>query len=110
MNIIILGAGIFGTAIANELAVNPNNKVLLYCRRSEQIDEINLQNTNKKYFPNKHLSKNLKATSDTNRISCSDIILIALPSSVLSQTLISLKSYIKKVYKNGAFCIVCNTL
>ena len=96
MNIMVLGAGIFGTAIANELAVNSNNKVLLYCRRSEQADEINLYNTNKKYFPNKHLSKNLKATSDSKKISSSDIILIALPSAVLAQTLAALKLYFKK--------------
>ena len=96
MNIIVLGAGIFGTAIANELAVNSKNKVQLYCRRSEQVDEINLYNTNKKYFPNKHLSKNLKATSDSKQISSSDIILIALPSAVLAQTLAALKLYFKK--------------
>ena len=83
MNIIVLGAGIFGTAIANELAVNSKNKVLLYCRRSEQVDEINLYNTNKKYFPNKHLSKNLKATSDSKKISSSENQLLNLPTITL---------------------------
>ena len=47
MNIIVLGAGTFGTAIANELSVNTSNKVLLYSRNQKKVDEINTQNTNK---------------------------------------------------------------
>ena len=32
MNILVLGAGTFGTAIANELSVNTENKVVLFSR------------------------------------------------------------------------------
>ena len=37
MNIIVLGAGAFGTAIANELSVNRANKVLLYSRNQKKV-------------------------------------------------------------------------
>ena len=41
MNILVLGAGTFGTAIANELSVNPNNKVILFSSNQTKVKEIN---------------------------------------------------------------------
>ena len=96
MNIIVLGAGIFGTAIANELAVNKKNSVILFCRRKEQADEINSKKTNKSYFPNKYLSDNLKATIDPKKISSVDVILIALPSNVIKDEIFFIKPFLKK--------------
>ena len=93
MNILVLGAGTFGTAIANELSVNTSNKVLLYSRNQKKVDEINSQNTNTSCFPNKQLRKNLKATNDKNNVSDSDIIFIALPSKVIIENLKTLKPY-----------------
>ena len=40
MNIIVLGAGTFGTAIGNELSVNTENKVVLFSRNQSKVDEI----------------------------------------------------------------------
>ena len=93
MNIIVLGAGTFGTAIANELSVNTYNKVLLYSRNQKKVDEINSQNTNKSCFPNKQLTKHLQATSDINDISNAAIIFIALPSKAILENLNILKPY-----------------
>ena len=76
MNIVVLGAGSFGTAIANELAVNKNNNVVLFSRNQDKVDEINRFNTNKSCFPNKHLAKSLSATSDLRQIKDYDIIVI----------------------------------
>ena len=64
MNIIVIGAGAFGTAIANELSVNTENNAVLFSRNKEKVDEINSHNTNKSCFPNKHLTKHLTATFD----------------------------------------------
>ena len=36
MNIFIIGSGTFGTAIANELARNKNNKVVIFSRSKEK--------------------------------------------------------------------------
>ena len=96
MNIIVIGAGVFGTAIANELSVNTTNKVLLYSRNQKKVDEINSHNTNTACFPNKQLTKHLHATSDRNSISSAAIILIALPSNVIIDNLSALKSYFNK--------------
>jgi glycerol-3-phosphate dehydrogenase (NAD(P)+) len=96
MNILVLGAGTFGTAIANELSVNTENNVVLYSRNKDKVEEINNCNTNKSCFPNKHLTKFLSATSDKNDIKNADIIFIALPSSVIIENLLSLQSYFKQ--------------
>ena len=95
MNILVLGAGTFGTAIANELSVNTENKVTLFSRNQEKVEEINQFHTNKSCFPNKHLTKHLKASSDKEFIRDADIVFIALPSSVIIENLIALKSFFK---------------
>ena len=68
MNILVLGAGTFGTAIANELSVNENNNVILFSRNQDKVDEINTLHTNKSCFPNKHLTKDIQASSEKNDI------------------------------------------
>ena len=93
MNILVLGAGTFGTAIANELSVNPENNVVLFSRNQLKVDEINTSNTNKSCFPNKHLNKFLSATSEKNEIKNADIIFIALPSPAIIENLLFLQSY-----------------
>ena len=96
MNILVLGAGTFGTAIANELSVNTENKVVLFSRNQSKVDEINSCNTNKSCFPNKHLTTFLSATLNKNEIKNADVIFIALPSSVIIENLNALKSYFKE--------------
>ena len=96
MNILILGAGTFGTAIGNELSVNRANSVLLYSSNQDKIHEINTEHTNKSYFPNKHLSHTLRATSSKEDVKKADVILIALPSSTIKDNLIELKGSFKE--------------
>ena len=93
MNILVLGGGTFGTAIANELSVNTENNVVLFSRNQQKVDEINTYHTNKSCFPNKHLTKFLSATSDKNEIKKADVVFIALPSTVIIENLLVLQSY-----------------
>ena len=96
MNILVLGAGTFGTSIANELSVNKGNNVVLFSRNKDKVDEINMLHTNKSCFPNKYLHKNIQASSEKKIIKNADILLVALPSSVIIETLLQLKSCFKK--------------
>ena len=96
MNILVLGGGTFGTAIANELSVNTENNVVLFSRSQKKVDEINTYHSNKSCFPNKRLTKSLSATSDKNEIKKSDVVFIALPSNVIIENLLVLKSYFNK--------------
>ena len=93
MNILVLGCGVFGTAIANELSVNVENSVVLFSRSQKKVDEINTYHTNKSCFPNKHLTKLLSATSDKNEIKKADVVFIALPSTVIIKNLLAIQSY-----------------
>ena len=93
MNILVLGGGTFGTAIANELSVNTENNVVLFSRSKKKVDEINNYHTNKSCFPNKHLTKFLSATSDKQEIKKADVVFIALPSTVIIENLFILQSY-----------------
>ena len=96
MNIIVLGAGSFGTAIANELSINKCNKVILFSRNQEKVNEINSLHTNQSSFPNKKLNESLEASLDKHLIKRADIIFIALPSSVIIENLLRLESYYKR--------------
>ena len=91
MNIIVLGAGTFGTAIANELSVNTQNKVILFSRNDNKVHEINDFHTNKSCFPNKRLSENLIASSKHNIMINADVIFIAIPSNSIVQNLLKYK-------------------
>ena len=111
MNIFIIGAGTFGTAISNELSKNSNNNVIVFARSLETVNEINKSHTNKKYFPNKKLSLSLKSTNIHSDIIKADIVFISLPSSVLKEALLDFRIYIspnqllvnlsKGIYKDG---------
>ena len=96
MNILVLGAGTFGTAIANELSVNTDNKVTLFSRNQDKVNQINKFQTNKSCFPNKYLTKFLLATTDKKEIKKADVVFIALPSTVIIENLLFLQSYFNK--------------
>ena len=94
MNIFVIGSGTFGTAIANELARNINNKVIIFSRSKERKNEINNFHTNKKYFPNKKLSHSLLCTNEYSEIQNADVIFLALPSSAIIENIKSFSIYI----------------
>lgn len=111
MNVYIIGAGSFGTAIGNQLAFNTVNQVYLFCRDKNIEDEINQRHTNLKYFPNKILNTSLKATSSAKDLLKADVIFIALPSGEIENSTAQLKKVIKDetlmvnlskgIFKNG---------
>ena len=101
MNIIILGAGAFGTAIGNALAVNVNNNVVIFSTNKQKVDEINMDNTNKSCFPNKQLTKTLTATTNKKDIKNADIVFVALPSTVVIEYLLSIRSFLISSISEG---------
>lgn len=61
--IAVLGAGSWGTALANVLAENGND-VRLWSHKPAQVEEINQHHTNEKYLPAATLNENLVAYAD----------------------------------------------
>ena len=92
--IIILGAGSFGTAIGNLLSNNDNIAVQLLTTEKDAETNINNIHRNTKYFPNIQLNKLLRATVDQEILTMADVVLIAIPSSVVIQYVNTLKPYI----------------
>ncbi len=76
----ILGAGSWGTALAQTFACN-GHKVYLYARRSEHREELEITRENKKYLPGVNLVETIiisKSLAET--VLDRDMILMAVPT------------------------------
>ncbi|HEU4964692.1 MAG TPA: NAD(P)H-dependent glycerol-3-phosphate dehydrogenase [Bacilli bacterium] len=59
----VIGAGSYGTALANILA-HKGYQVDLYARRADQVQELNEQHTNSRYLPEVILHPGIRASAD----------------------------------------------
>ncbi|MGL4364571.1 MAG: NAD(P)H-dependent glycerol-3-phosphate dehydrogenase [Bacteroidales bacterium] len=82
----IIGAGAWGTAIAQALAKG-GNAVQLWTREQEVADAINTHHINKRYLPDCVLSQNIVACSNIQEVaSKKEFIILASPSLYLAKT------------------------
>ena len=85
--IVVLGAGSWGTTIAKVIA-DGGSDVTLWARRSQQIEQINLEKQNPDYLPGISLPANISATSDIDKaLAGAEQVYIAIPSQQLRQSL-----------------------
>lgn len=91
----VLGAGAWGTALA-QVAAFANNEVILWALEQDVIQSINNENENKLFLPNIKLDKKIKATSDFAEVSGVDAILAVVPAQFMRITLQKLSPFIKK--------------
>ena len=82
-NILVLGAGAWGTAIANLLAENIKEDVLIWGYEKKVVDEINNLSTNNIFLPKVKLNRNLIATNSYIGKKA-NIIFIVVPSQYVS--------------------------
>jgi glycerol-3-phosphate dehydrogenase (NAD(P)+) len=81
-NIVVVGAGGWGTALSIVLSENFKN-VYLWARTNEIVEEINTFRTNQQYLPNSTLPKNIIATTSNDVFEKSDIIVNAVPTQYI---------------------------
>jgi len=93
--IVIIGAGSFGTALAQQLSSNIKNELVLLARDERIVTDINNHNRNEKYFPGRQLNKNITATADVSVLQHADVVFIALPSSGIPTVISVLKSQLQ---------------
>ncbi|MEM4326446.1 MAG: NAD(P)H-dependent glycerol-3-phosphate dehydrogenase [Candidatus Pacearchaeota archaeon] len=92
MKVSVLGAGSFGTAMANVLADKEYN-VFLYARRKEIVESINKNNENFEYLPGIKLSKNIIASDSVEEcLKNTNLIVLAIPTQ-------NITNFIKENYK-----------
>lgn len=82
----IIGAGAWGSGLAQALASGGNN-VELWARESDVSASINNEHENKRYLPGFILSENLKASSAINQVAKDkEFLILASPSLYLQST------------------------
>ena len=95
-NIAVIGAGSWGTALANVLA-SKNFNVKLWARRPELVDEINNQKTNMHYLPEVKLADNLLASPDLEEVlTNAEMVVFSVPAQQLRNVLEFSATYIPK--------------
>ncbi|RCW61982.1 MULTISPECIES: NAD(P)H-dependent glycerol-3-phosphate dehydrogenase [Halanaerobium] len=92
--ITVIGAGSWGTALANLLAEN-GEEVQIYARDQKVVNSINLEQKNSKYFPEYRLNSKLTAINDLNQsLRDSDLIVISVPTQALTGVLSQMDGFV----------------
>lgn len=94
MKTVVVGSGSWGTALAQVLADN-NQEVILYGRSSVQVDDININHKNTKFFDSP-LNPDLKATTDINCVKDADIVMLAVPTIAIEPTCLMIDPLLTK--------------
>ena len=100
----VLGGGSWGTILSN-LSCKQGIETLLWMRDKNIAQEINTKKENNKYLPGYKLQENLKATTDIEDISNSDLIIFCIPSDSIRDVVVN---YEKRVYKTKCLFSKCN--
>lgn len=95
MKIGVIGSGSWGTALANVLAQN-QQEVLIYGIHESEVNDINQNHQNSRFFKDVNLHPNLKATTDFNALNDFDIFLLAVPSIAIEEICIKINSLLTK--------------
>ncbi|MDT8363730.1 MAG: NAD(P)H-dependent glycerol-3-phosphate dehydrogenase [Nitrosomonas sp.] len=86
MNILVLGAGAWGTALSIHLAAR--HQITLWIRSKEHLDEMARQRMNQRYLPGHGLPESIRLTSQLDdAIQQIELILVVVPVSGLRDTL-----------------------
>ncbi|MFY7837466.1 MAG: NAD(P)H-dependent glycerol-3-phosphate dehydrogenase [Novosphingobium sp.] len=82
----VVGAGAWGTALAQMLA-SDGRDVLLWAREAELVDEINTARTNSLFLPSAKLAPTIRATTALADMAALPILLLVTPAQFLANVL-----------------------
>lgn len=106
-NILFIGTGAWGTALANLLASNPNNIVKMWGNNKQEVDNIK-KGKNPSHFKSLLISKKIIPTLNIDEcIKDNDYIFLSVPSSVLKDVT---KKVVEKINNKPTFINVAKGL
>jgi glycerol-3-phosphate dehydrogenase (NAD(P)+) len=79
MSLVVLGAGAWGTALANLAATN-GGRVALWARDPAQAEAIARERENRRHLPDVRLAASIKPVSDIACVADADLVLAAVPT------------------------------
>ncbi|MXO74271.1 NAD(P)H-dependent glycerol-3-phosphate dehydrogenase [Altererythrobacter aerius] len=88
----VLGAGAWGTALAQMLASDGRN-VLLWAREPEIVEEVNTARRNSVFLPSAALQPTIEATGDLARMAALDVLLVVTPAQHMAVVLGAMPSH-----------------
>ncbi|MCF8496050.1 MAG: NAD(P)-dependent glycerol-3-phosphate dehydrogenase [Alphaproteobacteria bacterium] len=91
----VIGAGAWGTALAQVLAKN-GRSVILWAREPEVAQAVNTTHENTIFLPGVPLDPSLRATNDLQEVASTDILLLVSPAQHVRATLAGLKPLLRK--------------
>lgn len=89
MKAAVIGAGAWGTALAQALA-SDGSEVLLWAREPELVDEINRAHTNSLFLPSANLVHSIQATNRIGDLAGVEVLLAVVPAQFLGSVLAGL--------------------
>jgi glycerol-3-phosphate dehydrogenase (NAD(P)+) len=99
MTIGVIGAGAWGTALAQVMATGGEG-VILWAREDKVVESISKDRENKTFLPNQKLDSRIKPTSDLTDLVACDINFVVVPAQHLDAVL-------GTVPANGQHLILC---
>ena len=86
MNVAVLGAGAWGTALA--ISLSSHHRVTLWARNAEQVAAMRKERRNQRYLPEVALPQQLNLTHDLDALLAdADLVMLAVPVAALRSTL-----------------------
>ncbi|MDD4946272.1 MAG: NAD(P)-dependent glycerol-3-phosphate dehydrogenase [Gallionella sp.] len=102
MNITVIGAGAWGTALAISLAAQ--HRVTLWARDAAQVAEMRDTRCNQRYLPHLPLPEKLQLSDDFNAaLSGADLLIVAVPTSAF-------RSLLQAIVKTGQCVSGCGVV
>ena len=98
----VIGAGAWGTALAQVLASNGKD-VTIWAREADVVKAIHDKKENPAFLPGIPLSKNLKATESLTTVARNDVLLMVTPAQFVRATMESLKGQLPE----GKPVVIC---